>query len=138
MRISVDGQARLSREKAAAIEKINSAADTVRRNFITPIAGQDMVYLRKESEARRYLVENPATLQDFPLLAAEVGVTAPAAVDLAQLWISMSDAWISAAAALEHARMTGIEAVKAATTLHAILTATQGAVDEIIAVGVQP
>ncbi|HEV8034391.1 hypothetical protein [Yoonia sp.] len=127
MRIVVDGAARMARERSRAASEINATADEVRRRFVTPIAGQDMVYLRKEEEARRYLLADPepATLADFPMLASEVGITAPTAFQLATIWLFMSGAWTRAAAAIEAARLSGID--------RAHLAQSPSEIDQIVA-----
>ena len=118
MRIVVDGGARLARDTDRAIAEINAAADSARRRFITAIAGQEMIYLRKEDEARRYLAldPEPTDLAGFPMIEAEVGITAPTAYQIAQIWLFMSNQWILAAAQIEAARLSGIEAARVATS----------------------
>lgn len=63
--------------RADGIAQVNAIADQARRGFITEIAGQQMLYLRKETEARAYLAldPEPETLGDFPLIASEIGIT---------------------------------------------------------------
>lgn len=101
----------LADQKAAAIADINKAVGEIRLRFITDLPGQQIIYARKESEARTYLAldKQPENLSGFPLLAAEVGLTAPDAYQLAQLWLNMSDQWAYVASVLENARLaTGI------------------------------
>ena len=115
-------QMRLDEARAGVIDAINAAIGTARVRYFTNIAGQEMLYLEKRSEAKAYasLDPEPETLADFPLLAAETGVTAPTAWQLAQIWLNMGAALIAAAAGLERARMTAIMAIEAAADEAAI------------------
>jgi hypothetical protein len=104
--------------KQRAVAQVNTRVGEMRAALITTLPGQEMLYLRKEDEARAYvaLAEEPATLADFPLIAAEVGITAETPWQLAQLWLAMSALWKSTAAQLEGLRMSTIGAIGAATT----------------------
>ena len=79
-----------------------------------------MIYLAKEAEAVRYLAETPATLDGYPMLAAEVGITAPTAYELAQLWVNMSDLWRGIAAQIETARLGAIYQIETAPDAAAV------------------
>lgn len=104
--------------KQRAIALVNTRVGERRAALITTLPGQQMLYLRKEDEARAYvaLAEEPTTLADYPLIAAEVGITAETPWQLAQLWLAMSALWKSTAAQLEGLRMSTIGAIGAATT----------------------
>ncbi|MCL4064961.1 hypothetical protein M3484_00005, partial [Pseudomonas sp. GX19020] len=78
---------------------------TARARLITALPGQDMIYLAKEAEARAWVEASAPDMAGFPLLAAEIGITAPDADQLAQLWLNMADLWRSAAAGLEALRL---------------------------------
>ncbi len=108
-----------------AMAAINAAIAGVRGAYVTPIPGQEMIYLAKEAEARAYVaaMPEPATLDGYPLLAAEVGLTAPTPRALADLWIAMSAQWRQVAAALEPLRLTAGARVTAATTPPAVALA---------------
>lgn len=101
-----------------AIDQINASADAVRRKYITAITGQDMVYKEKEGEAIRYVAENPepTTLDNYPFIAAEVGVTAATAYEVAQVYLNSAAQWRQIGAALENARLGAIAAAETATT----------------------
>lgn len=97
---------------------IEDLISDVRLRFITDIPGQEAVYLSKADEAHAYLATTPepSNLNEFPLLQAEVGITAGTATDLAQLWLANQAAWRQIAAILEGIRMAGYAAVDAATS----------------------
>ncbi|MEN9059991.1 hypothetical protein [Ponticoccus litoralis] len=96
-----------------AVTAINEAVGAKRQNFITEIPGQQMIYQAKEAEARAYVAldPEPANLEPFPLISAEIGITAPTARELAQVWLHMGDMWRATAATLEGIRLTAIGAV---------------------------
>lgn len=110
----------LERVKARAVARVNDAASSLRGHYITVIPGQEMIYLAKEAEAVRYLSETPATLNGFPMLAAEVGITAPTAYELAQLWANMSALWRGIAAQIETARLGAIYQIETAPDAAAV------------------
>lgn len=134
-----DAEARacdLDEARQEAIFCVNQRVGRARQKFITDLPGQDVIYLRKEREAVAYLAEANPTLADYPLLSAEVGVTAATAYQVAQIWVHKSQSWQQTAAALEAIRLRGVNAIAAATTeaeavqaLHAFdaaLTAASG------------
>ena len=100
--------------KATAIARINAASGLARQQFITTCPGQDMIYIAKEREALAYLAAPTADLTAYPLLAAEIGVTAPTAWELAQVWANVSVYWRGVAARIEGVRMRAIAAIEAA------------------------
>lgn len=121
----------LAGAKARAISDINAGADAVRRRYVTTITGQDMLYLRKEAEARGYIADPDPVLEHYPLIAAEVGITAPSAWEVAQTYLNMSALWIQAAAQLETARLGAIAAIEVAEStedLDAIVAAACAAI----------
>lgn len=102
--------AMLDRARIEASAGINARVGDLRRRIYTDIPGQDAMYLEKRAEAVAYVAEargrgEPATLADYPLLANEVGLTAPTAWTLAQLWLNRSDQFKRVGAATERLRM---------------------------------
>ena len=103
----------LERAKAAAIARVNGWASRERARHITAIPGQDMIYLAKEAEAIRWLAADPAPadLTAYPLLAAEIGITAETPDQLAQLWVHLGQIWRGLAAGIETQRLGTIKAI---------------------------
>lgn len=115
MKITITPEQALAPVRSAAIEEINSLVATVRGRIITDLPGQQMIYLRKEAEARAWVADPAPDLANYPLLAAEVGVTAPDADQLAQIWLNQSWLWAGVLApTLERLRMSAVNAVQAA------------------------
>lgn len=137
MRIVPDAPAKQARLDAvleaarrAAITRINAAAGLLRQTFITEIPGQEMLYLAKEAEARDYIADPAPVLANYPLIAAETGLTAPDAGSLAQLWLNLGAQWRAVAAQIETARLGAVYATELATSeaeIAAIEAAYQGA-----------
>lgn len=104
-------QARLDRLRQQYIARLNTCIASVRLRFITALPGQDMVYSAKEEEARRYLLEQPEGLEDYPFIAAELGTLAETPHQVAQIWLNMSAHWRQVAAQLENLRMAANQAL---------------------------
>jgi len=102
--------------RARAFAGLSVWIANARTQLITDLPGQDMIYLAKEAEARAWVSETTPDLADYPLLAAEVGITAPDADQLAQLWLNMAALWRDAAAELEALRLSTKAAIEAAQT----------------------
>ena len=109
--------------RQSALNKLNERMAEMRSQLVTSLPGQDMVYIRKEEEAKSYLNSIAPVLEDYPLIAAEIGITADTAYQIAQIWMAMSHFWISAAADLEGLRMRIGNAIAQAETEEEIETA---------------
>lgn len=115
-RWSIDDQAftpDLSILNAKLLAKIDREAGEFRKQFITDIAGQELTYQRKETEARAYVLDDAGT---YPFLQAEATATGVTMSDLAAAVITQADEWIEMGAAIEGLRMGAKVAVAAAST----------------------
>jgi hypothetical protein len=99
--------------KTNAMRAIDTAAERERLRYITPGAGQAMVYKAKQEEALSFTASGVVG----PLMLAEIGITAPDATALANLWLTMQNQWLQAAAQIEAKRLTAKAAVQNATSL---------------------
>lgn len=117
----------LEQRKSDTIKEVNAKIGAVREEYITPIPGQEMIYSAKEAEAKAYkaTAPRPTNLNDFPFLDAEIGITAPDAEALADLWIQMAADWRTIGPLLEQVRLGAVSEITAA--------ATQAEVDQAIA-----
>jgi hypothetical protein len=115
----------LTEAKSSVMVKINARITVARLLFITPLVGQDNVYAAKEEEAKLYLAESPSpvTLDAYPHLKNEVGVTAPDATQLSQLWLNMSYYWRQVSGGIEGARMRAYANVSSSATVADVTTA---------------
>ncbi|MFZ4411412.1 MAG: hypothetical protein ACOYOH_29010 [Paracraurococcus sp.] len=116
----------LEQAKAAAVAKVDRAAEQARLRFITGGAGQALAYTAKEAEARSFVA--PGADADYPYLAAErdaqadIGVSATLATVAAEV-IAQADAWRSTGATIERLRRGAKLAIEAATSPEAIRAA---------------
>jgi DNA-directed RNA polymerase subunit K/omega len=103
--------------RARAIAKINSEIGKERGKYLTVIPGQEMIYTAKGQEAVRYLAlrQEPSDLRGFPFMAAEAGLTAPTAYELAQVWVNRAAQLKEVASQLEFVRLRAVAAVEAST-----------------------
>ena len=118
----------LAEAKQRARADLAAAVAEARAAYITTLPGQQMIYLAKEAEARAYIADPAPDLANYPLLSAEVGITAPDAWQLAQIWLAMADLWCNAAAQIEAWRLGAAAAIDAARSVAAV----QGAMHAII------
>jgi len=97
--------------KAALKASVDAAAEAERMKYITPGAGQAMTYQQKASEAVM-LEDDPAPdPADYPLLSAEVGITAPTLAEVGAVVRAAHGAWILLGAAIEAARLGAKKAI---------------------------
>jgi hypothetical protein len=117
----------LARARTEASARVNDRAGRIRSRIYTDIPGQDALYLEKRAEAVAFVRETdqsglPETLDDYPLLQNETGITAPTPWQLAQLWLNRSAQFKRVGAATERLRMTALIALAAAPDLAAVET----------------
>ncbi|MFD2264365.1 hypothetical protein ACFSM5_15785 [Lacibacterium aquatile] len=112
--------------KARALRQIDWDAEQYRLTLVTPGSAQAMVYLAKEDEARRFVLDSAPDAENYPLLAAEVGVTAEDLPGVAAQVATLASAWRQAAAGIETIRLAGKKAVQEAenaASVEAVLAA---------------
>ena len=102
-----------------------------RAQYITALLGQDMIYLAKEAEARSWLAAVTPDLADYPLLSAEIGLTAPTPDALAQVWLNLAAIWRAAAARLEVVRLSAPARIAAAPDADAALAVAAAIIEDI-------
>ena len=107
-----DSLNRLSGIKLKALRVINDECSKVRSLYITGANGQEVVYTMKKDEAVDYLNDSNPILSEYPLISAEIGVTATTAYEVAQIFLNMSAILIQTLAALESIRLTAVTTVE--------------------------
>ncbi|WP_416065426.1 hypothetical protein ACK9YZ_01370 [Rhizobium sp. ZK1] len=101
----------LAEVKAQLRARLDFAAEAERLKYITQGAGQAMTYQAKAAEAKAFLASGAG---DFPLLSAEVGITADTIEGVAQIVAGAYAQWLLIGAAIEAARLGGKAAIEAA------------------------
>ncbi len=95
---------------------IDVQAEEARLNYITPGTGQAMTYQQKASEAARFLAATNPVASDYPLLTAEVGITAADIGGVAQVVSAAYAQWQVIGAAIENVRLGTKATIEAAAT----------------------
>ena len=95
---------------------IDDEAERQRLRWITAGSGQAMTYARKLDQARAVLDAQDPQPDDYPMLAASIGIDGADIQAVAHLVIAMDAAWELTGAAIELARLTGKKAVDLAET----------------------
>lgn len=93
---------------------IDRQAEVERARYITLGGGQAMTYQAKSAEAVRFAGDHAPQADDYPLLAAEVGVTGETLQQVAQVVINMHAQWQVVGGLIERARLSAKAAVDAA------------------------
>lgn len=101
----------LASAKAAAIKHVDTTAERARWAWITPGAGQALVYALKREEAQRFADDPEPDPADYPMLSAEVGITAETIEEVAVTVAAIATAWVQVAAAIETLRLAAKAAV---------------------------
>ncbi len=113
--------------KASLKTSIDTAAETERLKYITAGTGQAMTYQQKVDEARALkAVSNPKS-EDYPILASEVGITAPTLAEVADTVLAAYRQWQQIGAAIEAIRLGAkrdIDAAADEATARAVVDAT--------------
>lgn len=114
---------------------VRTIISDVRSQFVTVLPGQEMIYLNKEKEAAEYVAATDPDINDFPMIQSEVGVTAPTAYQVAQVWLYMGAQWRAVAASLERIRMVATNSINSATTETEVLEAVTDMQTALAALG---
>ncbi|MGI6245181.1 MAG: hypothetical protein ACOYJQ_05375 [Pseudochelatococcus sp.] len=99
--------------KAALKAGIDAQAEAGRQRYITPGAGQALTYQAKAAEAARHIESGGAG--DYPLLAAEIGITGATLAEVADVVHAAYQQWLAIGAQIEAARLAAKAAVEAAS-----------------------
>lgn len=112
--------------KDKAKDTVNAKMDKIRSRFITPIAGQSMIYMAKEAEALTYVAATPepSTVtgweQDYPFIAGEVGATGSSPYEVAQVYLNLAAQWRYIGSQLEKVRIETIQVIGTAQSETAV------------------
>lgn len=96
---------------------VDNAAENQRSKYITLGSGQAMTYMQKASEAKAYLEASSPVDADYPLIWAEVGITAPTLAEVATIVNASFTQWQQIGAGIESVRLSAKAEVEAAETV---------------------
>ncbi len=109
--------------KLALIAKVDIEAEIARSRYITVGAGQALTYQSKLAEAKMLKAENPAMDEEFevtgeyPMLEAEIGVTASTITGVAAVILAANGAWSVIGSQIERSRLQAKAAIRAAQSV---------------------
>lgn len=109
--------------KVAAAQRIDADAEAARLRYITGGSGQAMTYQQKAAEAAAALAATDPDPADYPLIVAEIGITAPTLLEVATVIDGAYQQWRVVGAAIEALRLGGKAAVAAAMTVEDVQAA---------------
>ena len=100
--------------KLTLTTQVDAEAEATRLLWITPGSGQALTYEQKRIEAERMATDPAPQPEAYPMLAAEVGITADTLAAVGALVRARATAWTAAAAQIESLRLQAKAAVMAA------------------------
>ena len=101
--------------RADALGKMNDLTTQARARYVTDIKGQEVIYTMKRDEAERFMNDTAPDISTYPLIAAEIGITAPDAFQVAQVYLNLNTIFMQALAALERARLVAVAQIEGAS-----------------------
>jgi len=109
--------------RAEACARIDARAEDLCNNVVTPGSAQMARYNRKQAQAEACLADPNPTVDTYPAIYNEVGITAETPKAVAEAILARATAWWTFGDEIEQARLTGKKAVKAAASVTAIQAA---------------
>lgn len=102
--------------------RIDNIATSARSRFITTGAGQEMIYLEKESQARSFIAAGypEANIANYKYIAAEASVLEVSGRAVADTIVAQADLWEDIGVALESARIKAKRLAELQVTVDAI------------------
>ncbi|KAB2768632.1 hypothetical protein [Brucella anthropi] len=85
--------------------EVDSAAEIERLKYITPGNGQAMTYQQKVTEAQAFKATTNPQDMDYPMLSSEVGITAEAISEVADVVLAAFAHWQQIGAMIESIRL---------------------------------
>lgn len=113
----------LAEHKRSIKAGIDRYAELLRNKALTPGSGQSLVYMRKLSEAEAFISDPAPSELNYPLLAAEVGVTGATLPDVVASVLTTTRVWAGIAASIESIRLNGKKAIDEASDMNAASSA---------------
>lgn len=106
----------ISTLKQEAMKTLLRWVEQQRQAYVTPLPGQEMIYMAKEAEALRFISDADPDMTTYPFISQEIGITAGTAYEIAQLWAWMGHFWRETAASIEKVRLGVAAEIEAAET----------------------
>jgi hypothetical protein len=103
--------------------QVDAEAEAQRLRYITPGAGQAMTYAEKAAQAKAALASDDPLPEHYPLLAAEIGITADTLEGVAEVVDAAYRQWLTIGGMIEAVRLSAKKAIASADTLEAVSSA---------------
>lgn len=110
----------LNEAKRRAKREIDLGAGAVRGAVITTVRGQAETYMAKEQEARACMADVSPDSLNYPMLAAEIGITGADLMAVATAIATKADEWRALAAVVEAVRLGKKQEVDACLTVEEV------------------
>ncbi|MFK0331111.1 hypothetical protein ACIQUB_08310 [Rhizobium sp. NPDC090275] len=123
--LPVDPEPTLDELKARLKATVDMSAELERGKYITAGSGQAMTYMQKASEASALLASENPVASDYPLLSAEVGITAGTIQEVAAIVNAAFVQWQQIGAAIEAVRLSAKASIDAAQSTSGALAAAE-------------
>jgi hypothetical protein len=107
---------------------VDAIAEAERSKYITSGSGQAMTYMQKSNEASAFLAATNPVPSDYPLISAEIGITAPTLAEVAAIVNSAYVQWQQIGAAIEAVRLGTKVRIEAATAVDEAQAAAASAI----------
>lgn len=107
--------------RKAIAEDIDAKAEAVCRSFVTPGETQIARYLRKEAEARAWLLDDQAPI---PMVQAEAVALGKEIADLVNEIIAQADLWTAIMATVEAKRLSAKQSLETMTNIKEMVDAS--------------
>lgn len=95
--------------------RVDSAADSLQLEYITPGFGQAMVYQRKTEELSQLKADTKPDVKNYPLLSASIGIEGDSLSAIADVVEKATDLWVSAAKNIENVRLSSKKLIMSAS-----------------------
>ena len=102
--------------KKSLIDETDRQAELVRQNYITPGSGQALTYQAKAAQAKSCLADAAPDAASYPLLAAEIGITAADLLGVATAIDAANTQWLLIGSQIEATRLGAKKSINAALT----------------------
>lgn len=135
IKLNVHASPSLVEAKKSAADEIDAVAAEIEESIASKHPTHNVKYLEKANEAQEIVrTANQGDTPDpavYPMLNAEVGITAPTLLEVAQAVMVRRSAWKVVASKVEAERLGGKKAVRTATSQEDVETARQSAITEM-------
>lgn len=123
----------LADAKMNGIAKVNNLSGEIRKRYVTEIPAQQMLYMRKEAEAKAWIAATDPNVDEYPYIKSEIGITAETADMVAMVYLNQAYYLDVEASNLEVGRLGTISVIEGASDVNVISQAVDAFVSGVSA-----